>query len=186
MVTEPTYAVHVADDRGEAVDLPNGVRLPSQFRAVYAEHRWGSTPQPEWTLTSALELTIEVVDGSPALTRLAIRRPPDAPITKTLLKDLPLQKVVDRVLTAAAAVLAMDEGAPNPMSDEDHDQLQRSLKPFNRRQINDDLLREVASIVRDNPKSPTKSVAELMDTSHRNASRWIKAAESFEEDADDA
>jgi hypothetical protein len=180
---DPTYAVHVAtDDQGDPTTLANGVVLPSRFRAIYAEHAFGTTPRPPRVLQSAVELMIEVADGSPVVTQLTLRRPADDPVAHRLLKDLPLRKLVDRVLASAAALTAMEASGATDMTDEDFEELQSDLRPFNRRQIDDGLLREVASIVAANPTRPNKAVCEQLHTSARNATRWIKAAQRFKED----
>jgi hypothetical protein len=59
---------------------------------------------------------------------------------------------------------------------------QKALGLRRQRSVNDEHLRKVAEIARQNPKHPTKSVAEKMITSHRNATRWIAAAKKFMEE----
>ena len=179
LMPEPTYAVHVASDKSDPVNLANGRALPSRFRAIYAEHPAGTSGRPPWALNSAVELVVEVVDGAPVVTQLTLRRPAEDPIAQRLIKDLPMRKLVGRVIESAAALTAMEAEGASSMSDEAFEEVQADLRPFNRRQVNDELLREVAEIVRANPTRPNKSVSEQLHTTPRNATRWIKAAQKF-------
>lgn len=116
----------------------------------------------------------EVEDGQPVVTWLALSRAPGGggPVTPAVVRSLPLAAYVEAATRAAAAAGHLRQLRDEPIDDRDYAEsvLRR------RHTMNDKLLRKVAEVVLANPDAPTLEVSRQLHTSHRNATRWIKAA----------
>lgn len=173
--TMPLAPAHVVQIRSKAsgfVELRGGVRVPPRFRAIYVPHdSTATTPRPPHLASDFVEAEIEVVDGVGVVTNLTLH----GRVTKSTLRDLggSFDQLVDLLLASAAHLLAIEDGSE---LETDLDPVLDDLAKLRRRRIDVDLLRQVAEVVRSNPKKPTEGVQRTLHTSHRNATRWISEA----------
>jgi len=136
-----------------------------------------STVFPAWVKVDAsvdgevgLALHLVVEDGRPVLDSVSFVRPRDArgPLSASRVHAVPLDTVVRRAVALVATHFAKGDEVAAPSG---------LLHARGRRVVTDELLREVAEVVRADPRgTPNKAVQQTMHTSARNASRWIKAA----------
>jgi hypothetical protein len=151
------------------VELSDGTLFPEAVTATFI-------PQG---LSPFVEVSLEVQDGRPVLTRFAVvRRGPATRVTASDVHDLNVGEIVDGVIRALAAMAQAD---PNEVEmgralrDEDAAERAASLAN-NRRPVTDAQLQQAANIARANPYDPRKQVAEQLCTSERTASRWLAEA----------
>ena len=139
-----------------------------------------------------VDFDFEVIDGRPAWLGMHVhptRFPPgstaalaDAELTATRLRDLPLDRVVAAAVDAVARVATAwtPEGLHANVQDEEFRPAGEAAVRAHRRRrkMDDELLRRVAQIVRDDMTgAPRQAVADLEHASPRTASRWIALAQ---------
>lgn len=135
-------------------------------------------------------LELGVVKGKPAVLRVTVepaaggvtygpqfssvrRRRPGAPLTARAVRAVMVRGLFDEAIAYCARVLALRQ-ARNLLDTED-----ATMRSLRRRIIDDEFLRQVASVVRaDESGAPNKAVRRAFYTSQRNASRWIAQARS--------
>lgn len=189
-------------EAGPIVKLANGTEFPSHV--VVSIFR---SPPP------GLQIALEVFDGKPKPTQLVIGLPlrdsPTSsgmvPLPLAIFRALDIENLVEQITgylgeyvieTAALASgditrlsdLVYARAGLRPDAAAELDAARRgAVAMLRRRTIGDELLREVADIVRLHPKKSAEAVASKMSTGVRNASRWIaKAREGgFLEDGDE-
>jgi hypothetical protein len=184
----------IVNGTGQPVMLANGTRFPSV--AVVTVFR---------ATAPALTVALEVQDGKPLVTQLAIgtgaqpavqagAEPTSSSraITAADLRSIRFDHLVEVVVRALANHLWVTDALSAP---DGIDRVGQGLyarlagtEPewrksedgaatmLRRQRLTDDLLRRVAEIARKHPERPTKAVEEQLFTSHRNATRWIAAA----------
>lgn len=159
-MTPRRITTQVADISGFISPLPSGPLWPT------AAEVWAYVgDEPEKVVT----LTFRVMDGQPVLTGVGIRQVvPDWPRPAEVTEDdiralLPLQELVDEAVRAVTVVVGA-AGTEPPDA--------RRRGPLTR-----EFLEWVAYVVRSNPRTPMRSLAEsYFHTSERTAWRWVTAA----------
>jgi hypothetical protein len=151
------------------VELSDGTSFPAAITATVI-------PQG---LSPFVEVSLEVQEGRPVLTRFAVvRRGPAARVTASDVHDLNVGEIVDDVIRTLAAMAQAD---PNEvvmgqaLRDEEAAERAAALSK-NRRPVTDSQLRQAANIAHHNPLDPRKQVAAQLYTSERTASRWLAEA----------
>jgi hypothetical protein len=141
------------------VELSDGSRFPG-WAEVWATV--DGTP---------VTLTLRVEDGRPILDTFYVTRPRAAhgPLRATTIHALPVDRIVAAAIEQIRIAMDRFEGAA--------DAKRLAVQAYGRRRITDELLREVADVVRaDRLQMPNQAVQTKLHTSSRNASRWITAA----------
>jgi hypothetical protein len=126
-----------------------------------------------------VELAFEVVEGDPVVTHYGLRRMEGGPAITAA--DLRSGRFADMVTIGRMAVAATHYLRTPRSGDELQAGYDAAVDAENarsyRHKITDAFLRDVARIARQNPDMPSKGVALVKHTSHRNAVRWIRLAE---------
>ncbi len=154
----------------------------------------GGQPFPSWALVSVLPsgsdpmvtLRLAVREGQPVATEVTLFVTGEGAVTKSDLRDLPLKEIIDRAVEKLASMgLAQTleaerrwaPGMDLPTDEETSVRRDAMALAHQRRPITDALLHQVANIYRINETgAPTKAVADMLYTSHRNATRWVAIA----------
>lgn len=132
-----------------------------------------------------LEGVVGVVDGRPILIRLASTRVDGGEITGTVLRAVNVTAVTEAVVRRAAelassldAISRLQPGAPFRIMEDAPRAGETAAAYWARRPPTDELLHQVANIVRNNPFNPRKEVASQLHMSERTASRRIAEAKA--------
>lgn len=169
LVTPPSRWTCPFLEFGEVVKLPTGQYLPDGLRAVYWDERYPHLH---------IDLAMQLRDGVLVPVRWTLSSRDDHGVPPALLKRQEWQLIVERVVAKAA--WQASSGERQEISDVDPALGYRAeaaaLAGVGQRSVDTPLLRQVASIARANPATPAKAVAERMNTSRRNAGRWLAAA----------
>jgi hypothetical protein len=127
-----------------------------------------------------VRLHVVVHDGRPEVDEVIAERQAGGPeVTATALCDIPLRAIVDRFVEQMAM---LSFGASLFQDVEDFnagykDATSAAAATRRRRTVDDELLREVAEVHRnDLTFAPVKAVQEHFHTSRRNAARWVALA----------
>jgi hypothetical protein len=161
----------VAIEKGPLVDLANGAPFPSTLvaRCKINDDR-------------LLALTFKVEDGRPVVTRCLVEGVPSgAPLSASVLHELQLGEIVDRIVATVGAFAYMDVGS------EGRDEATfawpdvfragaRATSSLRGRPVPDNALAKVAEIVGRNDFNPRKQIRDELHVSERTASRWIAIA----------
>lgn len=129
--------------------------------------------------TTVVKVSLAVSAGRPIITEVAIYLYEHLNIvglTPTMLHHLNFSKIFD---TAVEQAGFMAIGLKNPLRDKEawlHAADQAKALARKRQPFSDDLLAQVAKIVKRNPYDPRKEVAATLHMSDRTASRWIAEA----------
>ena len=136
------------------------------------------------------EVLVQIVlhDGRPEVDEVKVsRRPGDPEIANEMLREIPLNRIVERGLDqmeswARRVWAETSPDSPGPVGPESRHP-HPYFAPFEavetrrRRSITDKHLREVAAVYNaDTTGTPTKAVREQIPTSPRNAARWVALA----------
>lgn len=144
---------------GMPVELTDGSQFPSWFEA-----RATVDDVP-------VTLTIHVENGRPVLTSLTVDRPRHSTgdLEASTVHKLPVGQLVRAAVEQGGYLMERTGHAGASGAS--------ALRARGRRSITDDLLREVAAVVQDDPLGePNQAVQRQLHTSSRTASRWIAAA----------
>ena len=160
---------------GEIVELPNGGHLPSRAVVLcYGEDLHGSYIEMTIVLDDSRRVGVERVE--------VVAGPPGA-MTPAALSAVNWKQVVEGVVQWAGWAAEAQLQRPRkgryerPLTfQEENESRDAVLTHFRRRKIDDELLREVAQIVKANPARWNRAVMDHFVTGQRNATRWILAA----------
>lgn len=154
----------------ELTQLADGTPFPASVSLTFL--RIGLTP--------ILDLTLEVREGRPVLTRFAFlsRGPGAAPLTPTDIHDTNVGEIVDHVIRQVAATAALQEQGVILPSEGDAEAAEAAADlARGRRGPSERQLKMTAAIWRENKDyDPRKQVAQMLYVSERTASRWIALA----------
>jgi hypothetical protein len=157
---------------GPPVELTDGSKFPRSVQA------WATVDDTPMTL----ELVVE--NGRPVLTTLSIARRSGAKgaLKASTVHEVPVDQVVRQTVEQVGRLMARLERFSDipwggDLPPEAWDQMPDALRSYGRRVVDDELLRQVATVVLSDPLGmPNQAVKQQLHTSARNASRWITAA----------
>ncbi len=156
-------------DPTELTELADGTPFPASISVSIV--RIGLVP--------IIEMSLEVRDGRPVMTRFAYvtRGPKGPPLTASEIHDTKVSEIFEStVLHLAATAGAQDQGLILP-DDLDKEAGQAAVDlARGRRGPSDRQLELAAAIARANKYDPRKEVANQLYVSERTASRWIAIA----------
>lgn len=168
-VTERSFTAYgVTNVQGPARPLPTGAMFPASADVLLLDIEDVST---------VVTLSLRCLDGHPALVGVAVGTlPGDLPVelSASYLHDLPVARLTEIAVHAVAASFA-DPRAGAWRGDPEQ-AAAAALRARRRHAMTDELLKDVAQIVRSHPDAPTAAVQDLMHVSYRTAGRWVAEA----------
>lgn len=153
----------------------------------------GGTPFPRWVDYRVfrgdkpdgpiVHLRLEIVEGQPAVTAFGLG---GSIVKASDLRDVPFAEIAKQATELAARAAAVTLRAVTGSDTVTLDELNEiadqagahAIDVGGRRVVSDKLLEKVAQIYRINEANgnPTQQVANQLNTSHRNATRWVAIA----------
>lgn len=171
-MAEKTYWTQVTNVEGPSRPLASGAMFPARADVLIYDADDEAT---------RVRLSLRSIDGRPVLVGAAVE-PAHAGVAQelsaTALRELPLNKLTEIAVKAAAAPFADERSGPGRGDPEREGVL--ATRARRRRGMSDEELEEVARVMRENPGNPTLAVFEQLAApaffSYRTAARWVAEA----------